>query len=642
MQLTNRLTRSSGQSLIELLVALGVAAMLLPALITGIMSTREGRVQQQQRLAATALVKEAEEAVRVVREKDWNVFAVNGTYHPAVQANTWVLTPGPITVDDFTRSVTISDVYRDSGGAIAPGGSFDPSTKQVLITISWSSMFPSSVSSTIYLARLTSKAWVQTTSDDFISGTPTNTTVTNERGGEVQLGAGGHGNWCNPETSLQFALNLPGQGITQAISAVPGHAYTTTGENASGDALDSISIANPPYPTPPTAAVSASYNTNKAYGIYAATDHVFVGSDHPGLTVIILDPSTLVQQGYFSSSGGERPGKSIYTSGTTGFVTAGSKLYAFDIGTIRGSSSQSELWNVTLAGTGQRVMIYGGYAFVATADTTNQLQIVNLENRAVTNFSAGNGQGGTDVFVDASGSYAYLVTTYTSGISDFFIVDISDPLSPRSVGNYSTNGMNPKGVVAVPGNRVIIVGSGGLQYQVLNITDKTNPVSCVTGGGYSPSGLTAIHSVSAIQETDGDVYSYILTDNPNNEFQIIQGGPGGQFSSTGMFESTAFDATHSASFNYFSVHATVPNLTSIQYRVAGADPVAGSCTGAAYTFVGTDASTSTYFATSSAIPYSNGPGYKNPAQCFKYRVYFTSGNSVYSPVFEDITVNYSP
>ncbi len=641
---------NKGQSLIELLVALGTAAVLLPALLTAFVSTREGRVQQNQRLQAVSILKEAEEAVRVVREKDWNIFAVNGTYHPVISNPTWQLSTGPVTIDGFTRAVVISDVFRNANGAIVTsGGTLDPSTKKVTITVSWSSLYPSSVVATLYLSRFTNLSWIQTTTDDFNRGTPTGVVVTDIWGGEVQLGAGGHGNWCAPATAIKSTLDLPGQGVTTAISATPSatigqpvHAYITTGNNASGDALDGVTISDPPYPTPAVPSILATYNSNKAYAVFAGSNNTFIGSDHPGLTVIILNPTTLAQVGYFSDSGNERPGQSIAVVGPTGYVTAGNKLYAFDAGTINGSSSQPELWNVTLAGTGGRVSVVGGSAYVATGSTTSQLQIVNLQNRTITNFDVGNGMPATDLFVDSSASYVYLVTGYTSGQPDFFIIDTSTPTSPKSVGSYNTNGMNPKGVVAVPGNRAIIVGTGGLMYQVLNTIDKTNPVSCVAGGGFSPSTATSINAISSVQEADGDVYSYILTDNANSEFQVIEGGPGGQFAPTGTFESETFDATRSAAFNYFAANGIVPNQTTLKYQVAGADPVSGSCTGAPFTFVGPDGTGTSYFATSSAIPFSTGPGYKNPTQCFRYRAYLGTTDSVYSPVFEDITVNYSP
>ena len=46
-----------GQSLIELLIAIAIASIILPAILTGLVLSREGRGQQNQRLDAINLAK---------------------------------------------------------------------------------------------------------------------------------------------------------------------------------------------------------------------------------------------------------------------------------------------------------------------------------------------------------------------------------------------------------------------------------------------------------------------------------------------------------------------------------------------------------------------------------------------------------
>lgn len=73
---------NSGQSLIELLIAMGLVALLLPAILTGLVASREGKAQEDRRLQARALLREAEEVTRSVREKGWKYVATQGIYHP--------------------------------------------------------------------------------------------------------------------------------------------------------------------------------------------------------------------------------------------------------------------------------------------------------------------------------------------------------------------------------------------------------------------------------------------------------------------------------------------------------------------------------------------------------------------------------
>src|SRR4030042_6940628 len=105
-----------GQIIIELLGAFGWAGILLPALLAGLVGARSGKVQQEQRILAIGLMKEAEEATRSVREADWENIATNEIYHPMVSpdclnitGSAWKLCPGLETVGDFSRSITIGD-----------------------------------------------------------------------------------------------------------------------------------------------------------------------------------------------------------------------------------------------------------------------------------------------------------------------------------------------------------------------------------------------------------------------------------------------------------------------------------------------------------------------------------------------------
>ena len=110
-----------GQTLVELLLVIGLSAIILPALLTGLVAGRSGKAQQSQRLEAVTILKETEEALRNVRENDWNTFAAYQSIcpcHPEVSGSSWILDAGTETINGFTRSVAISDVERDASGAI--------------------------------------------------------------------------------------------------------------------------------------------------------------------------------------------------------------------------------------------------------------------------------------------------------------------------------------------------------------------------------------------------------------------------------------------------------------------------------------------------------------------------------------------
>src|SRR5690242_6757362 len=188
-------TSQKGQSLIELLITIGLMAVVLPAMIVGFVATRNGRAQQEQRLKATSLMREGEEAVRVVRETDWATFAAlstpaNTAYklaHDVATGKTWILTTGSESINDMIRTITVGDVYRDFVtdptnapivDSTAPNATLDPSTKKVVVTVHWNNPISTTESATEYLTRDENIPYTETTKAQFDAGTKSNVTTT--------------------------------------------------------------------------------------------------------------------------------------------------------------------------------------------------------------------------------------------------------------------------------------------------------------------------------------------------------------------------------------------------------------------------------------------------------------------------------
>lgn len=634
-----------GQSLVELLVAIAVMAIILPAILTGFVSSNDNKAQQTQRLVGVPLLKEAEEATRVFRSANWTAFAVNGTYHPAIAGSTWVLSPGSETINGYTRSVVISDVYRDASGSIVSvGGTIDPSTKKIVATVSWTKPYASSASSTFYLTRyIGNSTLVDTSYADFNAGIKSNVVIASASGGEVQLGPIGGADWCNPNLSIT-ALDLPKSGVANAISAIEGHVFAGTGDNSSGVSYASVNISNT---NPPLATISGTANGYKTNDLFGEAGYAYIATDNNAKEVVILNlstPPTYSEIGYFDAPGNGN-GNSVFVSGNIGFMTSGTKLYAFDLSSKVGSRPQ--LGVVTLAGQGMSIYVVGSYVYVAVAGTTVELQIVQVSPDGKTLTIVGqadvNGQAGKKVFVNSDGTRAYIATDVSATEKDFFIIDTSTKTGNRNViGSYNSNGMAPKGITAVSKygiSRGVLVGTGGLEYQVIDLYDETHPASC---GGINID--TGINGLSSVIEADNDVFSYIITGDASSELKIIAGGFGNEFTQSGIFESKTFDALNTVTFNRFSATIASPSATNLKYQVAVADAnqATGSCTGATFSYVGPDLTSGTYFATSSAIPLSTTGTYKNPARCFRYKAFFSTTDITKSPILYDMTVNYSP
>lgn len=632
-----------GQSLVEIVLVIGLSAVILPALLTGLVTSRQGKAQQAQRTQAVYLLSETIDAVRSVREKGWAGFSVNGTFHPEISGSSWTLATGSAVVNGLTQSVVISDVNRDADGAIAiVGGSLDPSSKKADISIFWGQPYASTVSASLYITRyLENNSFIQTTVADFEVGTKSGTVVTDTAGGEVTLGAGGHGNWCAPGDYILAQMDLPKNGTARAISAYEGRAIVGTGENSSGVSLADVAISNTNPPVPSLAGTFDGYKTND---VFVSGNYAYLATDSNSKEVVIVDLTTDTEVGYFNTPFSSADATSVYVSGTRGYATAGFFLYIFDLSSQSGSRPQvgNAFFFLGLA-TG--VVVNGDYAYVSLASSSIELQIINIsdpQSLENTGWADINGTDGKRVFVNSTATRAYLATNQDASRKEFFIIDIAQKTGSRPIiGSYEALGMNPASLSVVPGNRAILVGTEAEEYQVLDISNEASPVRC--GGMQVDSG---IKGVSGVIEIDGDVYSYIVTGDAGSEFKIIEGGPGGQYTLEGAFISGPFDAGFPTAFNRFDVSVNRPNVSDIQFQVAVAPSVGGSCNSAIFDFVGPGATSSAFFTTSVTAGIQSFsfavPVGINPGRCFKYKAFLSTTDPLSTPIFYDMTGNYSP
>lgn len=649
----------SGQSLVELLLTIALVAILLPALLTGFFATRGARATQDQRQHATAYLYEAEEAVRVVDANDWSNLA-NGTYHPTSSGSSWSLAAGQeILENNYTRKIIIGDVYRDGSGNISQSGTLDPSTKLVTSSVSWLNPIPLSVSAITYLTRHKNQSHIETTVADFTPGASNSATtgiaITNRSGGEVALGAGGGGgDWCAPSLTLA-TLDLPKNGVANAISAIEGQIFAGTGDNASGVSFANVDVTTTYPPTPTLQQTFDGYKTN---GVFGETNYAYLATDTNSKEVVIINltqysnPPTNTkykEEGFFNAPG-NGSGNAIFVSGNYGYMTSGNKFYIFDLSSKTGSRPQVNPTAVTLSGNGVKIAVNGNYAYVASDGTTNQLQIIDITNKtnpSIVGQITVAGAGGKDVSINSTATRAYLATAASVSQREFFIINIQNKTSPTQVsgGIYDTSGMDPKGVNVVTGNRAIIVGtSGTYQYQVVDISNENSPVNC---GSLQIS--TGVNGVASLLQSNGYAYSYIITGDATSELKIILGGAGAgnNYNSSGVFESTTFDAGREVAWNNINSTTAVPQNTTLQYKIALKHAINNSCNQVTFSssdFVGSDGQTTSYFpATGGLLPFdNNGTGYENPAQCLRYRAYLTTTDSSQSPVIYDVSLNYSP
>lgn len=115
-------TRRKGFSLVEAILASALFALVISAIIGGIIYGRENTALSGERSRAVFIAEEGMEAVRNIRDEDFTSLA-DGTYGLDIVDNKWTFSGSSDTVDDFTRTIQISTV--------------DSNTKEISANISW-------------------------------------------------------------------------------------------------------------------------------------------------------------------------------------------------------------------------------------------------------------------------------------------------------------------------------------------------------------------------------------------------------------------------------------------------------------------------------------------------------------------------
>ncbi len=161
------LNNKKGQSLIEVIIAMAIFALIAGATMSLTLGSLGGLIQGGDETEAQGLAEEGVEAVRSVREGAWN----NLVYSPAqiqISSSTWSLLNSVSELIDnkYTRIITLSDVCRDGSDNITncPGTYIDPHIKLASTTVSWSPRYnaTNTVEQFSFITNWESRDWVQT------------------------------------------------------------------------------------------------------------------------------------------------------------------------------------------------------------------------------------------------------------------------------------------------------------------------------------------------------------------------------------------------------------------------------------------------------------------------------------------------
>lgn len=189
-KIKKKLKKPSGQSLIELLVAMGVFILVISGILFLALDSQVANRQGEERTKATGLASEGLEAAKSIKNRGWK-YLTNGQHGLTGIGSFWEFAGTENNIEQFNRQVTVENVHRNENGEIVETeGNIDFDTKKISSKINWSFTpeRPSQVLLASYLTNWKSTKWFQTTKSDFDQNTNKNNVITTQTAdGEVQL-----------------------------------------------------------------------------------------------------------------------------------------------------------------------------------------------------------------------------------------------------------------------------------------------------------------------------------------------------------------------------------------------------------------------------------------------------------------------
>lgn len=183
--------------MVELIVAMAVFAVLASGAIYFLSATVWSAETAARRAQAAGYMQEGVEAVQALDHTAWNVLAdtPDNLYGLSNANGQWEFINDPDNPDnntDYTRTVTVTDVFRNVAGDIVASDAstavLDPHTRDVNVAIEWENgPVTSDMDATVYVTDWDATFQADTTNIDFTAGTLANARVSTIDDGEVQI-----------------------------------------------------------------------------------------------------------------------------------------------------------------------------------------------------------------------------------------------------------------------------------------------------------------------------------------------------------------------------------------------------------------------------------------------------------------------
>lgn len=484
-QIFNKKKSKAGFSLVEVLLAIAIFALVSTSIIYLLVDSGVTGHQSKDRITAAALSEEGMEATRAIRDADWAGLFV-GNYGLTRQNGRWQFL-GEFDTDPtgrFRRQITLSKINDDRFLLIS--------------TVTWQALlgYQSNVSTSTYLTN-----W----SKPIAPPEP---------------------DWEDPKIFSTIGTNnLAGNKNPADIFVLGNYVYLVTDEANSVDPEFFIfDISNVATPT----LVGKCKIGSKINAIYVVGNYAYLATNVNDSELIIIKISNPAQPIVVAriNTPGNQDGKDIFVSENYAYLVtqnnpSNSEFYIFDVLEPENPTT-IPTGKLELSAEGRNIYISGNYAYVGTDNDNQELLLLNIidkKNPQIASTYNNPGSANTNgVFVSGNSVYLAFEQNGASNPNVAIInVDISNPsnITINLVGQFH-NSADVNGLWPDASTNQIFLANADASKEFI-ILDMTNPAALVEKIAIDlPSQAVAI--------TYSGAYVFVATIANNQELIII--GPG--------------------------------------------------------------------------------------------------------------------
>ncbi|OGC64212.1 hypothetical protein A3J33_01625 [candidate division WWE3 bacterium RIFCSPLOWO2_02_FULL_53_10] len=477
--LTSRSKRAF--TIVEVILAMGLFVLVVGGGVGAAVRAFSLNRLGEEESYAHFLANEGLEAARAVSSRDY-FNLVNGSHGLTTAGSQWNFSGSSNTFGKFTRTIIISNVYRDAEkNIIASGGTLDLYTKRAESRVTWN-FSPGRSESASFKTYLTAYSQFSICIWD----------------SAVQVGG----------------ADLPGGGDAQDIDVLDDYAYVTAMKNGSAGEFFILSIADPINPQPlgefevGDHAFSVEISGNYAYLATAksGSELIVVNVSDPSFPTLtrVVDVPNVTQANDISISGN-------YAYIVTQSSTSGPEVYVYDISS---PSSPSLAGSFEVGNHVYGIYVTGGRAYLANARSDKELIVLDVSNPAspveLGSFNIPSvGANGQSVFY--GGGVVHLTTRNNTGSpAEYYLFEASDPSDIQLLGSLDTSGRT-NGVESAPGFAILATEKADQELMIVSTADPGSlqiDFSLDLGG-------------SALGVALKDCFGYFTSADDNQEIKVV-------------------------------------------------------------------------------------------------------------------------